>query len=74
MINQDRMIFGDLSVNSKPISLKFCKGHFLFKFQQHNRFKFDGEIGENHANLFDHFKFDFGYRYINTNYLMHARV
>ena len=24
-------IFGDFSVNSKPISLKFCKCHFLFK-------------------------------------------
>ena len=30
-INQDRMIFGDFSVNSKPIFFKFCKGHFLFK-------------------------------------------
>ena len=30
-INQDRMIFGDFSVNSEPIILKFCKGHFLFK-------------------------------------------
>ena len=30
-INQDRMIFGDFSVNSEPIFLKFCKGHFLFK-------------------------------------------
>ena len=30
-INQDRMIFGDFSVNSKPISFKLCKGHFLFK-------------------------------------------
>ena len=30
-INQDRMIFGDFSVNSEPILLKFCKGHFLFK-------------------------------------------
>ena len=30
-INQDRMIFGDFSVNSKPISFKFCKGHFPFK-------------------------------------------
>ena len=28
---QDRMIFGDTSVNSKPIFLKFSKGHFLFK-------------------------------------------
>ena len=27
-INQDRMIFGDFSVNSKPISFKFCKGDF----------------------------------------------
>ena len=31
-INKDRMIFGDFSVNSEPIFLKFCKGHFLFKF------------------------------------------
>ena len=31
MINKDRIIFGDFSVNSKPISCKFCKGHFLFK-------------------------------------------
>ena len=31
MINQDRMIFGDFSVNFEPISLKFCKGHFLLK-------------------------------------------
>ena len=30
-INQDRMIFGDFSVNSEPIFLKFCKGHLLFK-------------------------------------------
>ena len=30
-INQDRMIFGDFSLNSEPIFLKFCKGHFLFK-------------------------------------------
>ena len=30
-INQDRMIFGDFSVNSKLIFLKFCKGYFLFK-------------------------------------------
>ena len=30
-INQDRMIFGDFSVNSKPIFFKFCEGHFLFK-------------------------------------------
>ena len=30
-INQDRMIFGDFSVNSEPIFLKICKGHFLFK-------------------------------------------
>ena len=30
-INQDRMIFGDFSVKSEPIFLKFCKGHFLFK-------------------------------------------
>ena len=30
-INQDRMIFGDFSVNSEPIFLKFSKGHFLFK-------------------------------------------
>ena len=30
-INQDRMIFGDVSVNSELIFLKFCKGHFLFK-------------------------------------------
>ena len=30
-INQDRMIFGDFSVISEPIFLKFCKGHFLFK-------------------------------------------
>ena len=30
-INQDRMIFGDFSINSKPIFLKFCKGHFRFK-------------------------------------------
>ena len=30
-INQDRMIFGYFSVNSEPIFLKFCKGHFLFK-------------------------------------------
>ena len=31
MINQDRMIFGDFTANSQPISFKFCKGHFLFK-------------------------------------------
>ena len=31
MIEQDHMIFNDFSVNSKPISFKFCKGHFLFK-------------------------------------------
>ena len=30
-INQDRMIFGDFSLNSELIFLKFCKGHFLFK-------------------------------------------
>ena len=30
-INQDRMIFGDFSVNSEPIFFKFCEGHFLFK-------------------------------------------
>ena len=24
-------IFGDFSVNSKPISLKFCKGHFFIQ-------------------------------------------
>ena len=30
-INQDRMILSDFSVNSEPIVLKFCKGHFLFK-------------------------------------------
>ena len=30
-INQDRIIFGDFSVNSKLISFKFCKGHFLLK-------------------------------------------
>ena len=30
-INQDRMIFGDFSVNSKPNSFAFCKGHFLLK-------------------------------------------
>ena len=30
-INQDRMIFGDFSVNSEPIFFKFRKGHFLFK-------------------------------------------
>ena len=30
-INQDRMIFGDFSVNSEPIFFKFYKGHFLFK-------------------------------------------
>ena len=30
-INQDRMIIGDFSVNSEPIFLQFCKGHFLFK-------------------------------------------
>ena len=32
LINQDRMIFGDFSVNFEPISLKFCKSHFLFKY------------------------------------------
>ena len=31
MINQDRMIFGDFSVNFVSISLKFRKGHFLLK-------------------------------------------
>ena len=31
MINQDRMIFGDFSVNFEPIPLKFCRGHFLLK-------------------------------------------
>ena len=31
MINQDRMIFGDFSVNFDPISLKFCRGYFLLK-------------------------------------------
>ena len=31
MINQDRMIFDDFSVNFEPISLKFCRGHFLLK-------------------------------------------
>ena len=30
-INQDRIIFKDFSVNSKPIVLKFCKGHFLLE-------------------------------------------
>ena len=30
------------------------------KFQG-NWFKIDGEIGENHAILVDHFQFDFGY-------------
>ena len=30
-INQDRMIFGDFSVNSEPIFFKFYKGHFLFE-------------------------------------------
>ena len=30
-INQDRMIFGDFSINSEPIFLKFCKSHFVFK-------------------------------------------
>ena len=34
MINQDRMIFGDFSVNFKPISLKFFRGYFLLKSQQ----------------------------------------
>ena len=34
MINQDHMIFGDFSVNFEPISLKFCRGHFLLKSQQ----------------------------------------
>ena len=29
-INQDRMIFGDFSVNSEPIFLKFWKGHFFY--------------------------------------------
>ena len=28
MINQDRRILGDFSVNFKPISLKFCKAIF----------------------------------------------
>ena len=27
MINQDRMIFADFSVNSEPIAFKFCKGN-----------------------------------------------
>ena len=31
MINQDHMIFGDLSVNFERISLIFCRGHFLLK-------------------------------------------
>ena len=31
-LKQDRMIFADFTVNSEPIFLKFCKGHFLFKF------------------------------------------
>ena len=31
MINQDRMIFADCSVNFKPISLKFCKGYFAIQ-------------------------------------------
>ena len=30
-INQDRMFFGNFSVNYKPIPFNFCKGHFLFK-------------------------------------------
>ena len=30
-INQDRMIFGDFSVNFEPILLKFYKGYFLLK-------------------------------------------
>ena len=29
--SQDRMISADSSVNAQPISLKFCKGHFLVK-------------------------------------------
>ena len=39
MLNPGRMIFGDFSVNSKPISLKFCKGHFLFKSYQPRKFR-----------------------------------
>ena len=31
IINRDRLIFANLSINSKPISLKFCKRHFLVK-------------------------------------------
>ena len=31
LINQDRMISDDLSVDFEPISLKFCKDHFLLK-------------------------------------------
>ena len=31
MINQDRMMFWDSSVNLEPNSMKFCKGHFLLK-------------------------------------------
>ena len=29
-INQDRMILGDFSVNSKQIFFKFCKGIFFY--------------------------------------------
>ena len=34
MINQDRMILGDFSVNFEPISLKFCKDHFLSNLKE----------------------------------------
>ena len=30
-INQDRMIFGDFSINSKPIFFKFCKRSFFIQ-------------------------------------------
>ena len=32
MFNQDRIIFGDFSVNFELISLKFFRIHFLLKF------------------------------------------
>ena len=34
MVNQNRMIFDDFSVNSEPISLTFYKGHLLLKSEQ----------------------------------------
>ena len=38
MINQDRMIFSNFSVNFEPISLEFCKGHFLLNHNSCKKF------------------------------------